>query len=501
MNVSRIGSLQIGSSMPSSPVLTSMLLTTLTLFAAQRDPLDEAEKLLRGPAEAKVREGAVKCRTLNSKKSIELLLAVLKDSQPHHRDIVWEELPNFTDPDARKRVEQEIRLNRDNEDVRQWCAELLGLFGDTVAGKTLEGLLTAKHAGVQRAAARSLGQLRYDGANQKLEALVTSKDMVVRANAIEALARIKPDAYRETFLSGLADQDGGVRTALLGALPEIYPELAETKSLASLKDTDWRVCMQAVDNLLKSPENVVVEPLIEATHHVRPTVQQRAHSILRRVTNQLWTTSDQWDGWWKAKQAGAPDNKPTLRRLGETAAPADPASFYGLQVSSDHVVFLIDKSADMAKALGGASGSKSDAALEELDRTLGHLAQGIECNVFVYAAEVKAFSKKPVKLDDRQRKAMTSFVGEQPNTGAKNIWSALSTVMQDPTIDTIYLLSSGEPEVGLYVHHNRVTEHLKDLNRFHRVVIHTVAYTSSQWYRDQIEKIAEATGGQFTFKE
>ena len=71
------------------------------------------------------------------------------------------------------------------------------------------------------------------------------------------------------------------------------------------------------------------------------------------------------------------------------------------------------------------------------------------------------------------------------------------TTWTDPELDTAYLLSSGEPDVGLYVHWNRVTRHLKDLNRFHKVVVHTVVYSGRKWYRDQLQKIVEATGGDF----
>jgi hypothetical protein len=51
------------------------------------------------------------------------------------------------------------------------------------------------------------------------------------------------------------------------------------------------------------------------------------------------------------------------------------------------------------------------------------------------------------------------------------------------------------------VHWNRVTWHLADLNRFHKVVVHTIAYSDNQWFRDQLEKIAEVTGGEFRWFE
>ena len=43
----------------------------------QKEQLEEAEKLLRGPKEPEVREGAKLCRSLNSEKAMDLVLDVL----------------------------------------------------------------------------------------------------------------------------------------------------------------------------------------------------------------------------------------------------------------------------------------------------------------------------------------------------------------------------------------------------------------------------------------
>jgi hypothetical protein len=52
-----------------------------------------------------------------------------------------------------------------------------------------------------------------------------------------------------------------------------------------------------------------------------------------------------------------------------------------------------------------------------------------------------------------------------------------------------------------YVHWNRVTEHRKDLNHLQKVTVHTISYSNSKWYCDQLEKIAEAPGGEFRYYE
>ena len=60
---------------------------------------------------------------------------------------------------------------------------------------------------------------------------------------------------------------------------------------------------------------------------------------------------------------------------------------------------------------------------------------------------------------------------------------------------------TGQPDIGLYVHWNRVTRHLRNLNRFHKVVVHSIAFTDNEGYQQQLEKIAEATGGEFRVVE
>jgi hypothetical protein len=63
-------------------------------------------------------------------------------------------------------------------------------------------------------------------------------------------------------------------------------------------------------------------------------------------------------------------------------------------------------------------------------------------------------------------------------------------------IDTIYMLTSGEPDVGLYVHGNRIAESIADVNRFQKVVLHAVAYSKESYWR-HIRQISDAMGGQF----
>jgi HEAT repeat protein len=498
-----------------NPALLSLPLALLILLPAparQDDAasarLAEARRLLDQPPEGDARSGADICAKENSPEAVEVLLEVLRrdDARPgylapaHYRDVVWGSLGQITDLYAQKVVEAELKRNSKDAWVRQWCAELLGIYGDHDFGQGLLKALSDKSDGVRAAAARSLGKLRYEPALKGLQKTARSKDPFVRANSLEAMALIEPVASEKAFLKGLGDKDGGVRCALTGALPAAYPEQTEPLSILRLADDDWRPRIQAVENLGKVRTKTAVDALISALADGRPVVGRRANDELQELTGQGFTREDQWTRWWEANRAtfSFPEG-----RGARTGGDADRtvATFNGIQLVSDHVAFLMDKSRAMSEPLKSRGKSKDEAAHEELAGVFEKLDGRLTFNLFNYALDIEAFEKRPVELGKSTAKRGLAFHEKGSIYGAKDIWKALSTAFEDPTLDTVYLLSSGEPDVGLYVHWNRVTWQLKELNRFHKIVVHSVAYSDNQWYRDQLEKISEATGGEFQWFE
>jgi HEAT repeat protein len=489
----------------------SVLVLALALvgsLAAQKDQrLVYAEKQLGEHAEQDVRDGTDTCVSINNVAAVELLLAVLNETErktrlalhpAHYRDIVWEGLVRITDRYARERVQIELRGNGKNAFVRQWSAQLLGSYGDQSFGAALRKSLADRDDGVKRQAARSLGQLKFAEAQPQLLRLIRDGDPYLRANAIEALATIDPAAHEATFVAALRDDDdGGVRCALLGAAATLLPDRAEKFSSDALEDRDWRPRMQAVDNLARIRTKTAIDSLVRAAKDGRPAVAARAEQILREVTGQPIRSADVWTQWWR-------DHRDTFEFAGEKTKAEDKAprrgdtvAYNDIPMESDHAAFLIDRSVAMKQNLSSSGVPKEDAARQELDRVLGMLRGRLTFNVFGYHEEVKAFGKKPVELTEASRQRAVKFIATVKLGQAKDIWQALETVVADATLDTAYLLSSGEPDIGTYVHWNRVTEHLRDLNRFHKVTVHTIAYSDQQWYRDQLAKIAEATGGEF----
>ena len=488
--------------------LTIALCVGLALSAGAQGaaPIEEARRLLGEANERDVRRGAELCVEIDDVDAVEALLEVLNLTSgrglapAHYRDVAWESLTAIRDPYARARVEVELRKNKKNGLVRAWCAELLGIYGSKDYGPSLRKALGDKELEVRRAAARALGRVGDPESTRELGKLVKHKDRIVRANAIEALATIDPDAFGQGLIESLsADADGGVRCALLGAVPALFTERTEELSTPALEDEDWRPRMQAVENLGEVRTKSAVDTLIGALADARPVVAARANEALQALTGQKHSKAEAWSAWWDANRAEFAFPEGLVKVVEDDDRSI--ATYNGIRLVSDHAAFLIDKSRAMSETLKSESVSKEEAAQRELARVLTQLEGELTFNVFTYNVDVQAFQKKPASLKKSTRKKALAFVEEEGLRGAKDIWMALETVLADPTLDTAYLLSSGEPDIGTYVHWNRVAAHLADLNRFHKVRVHAIAYSDSEYYREQLEKIASATGGEFKWFE
>jgi hypothetical protein len=478
--------------------------------------LERARKLLQATAEESCRNGTEICVAENSLAAVELLLDVLRLeterggylATAHYRDVVWDGLRRIEDAAGRERVALELE-NKRSVWMRQWCAELLGEYAEPLFAAALLDVLDDKELSVQRSAARALGKLRFEGADAelvrrigaKLNGLARHKDPFLRANALESRVRLEPASFQESFGQVLQDKDAGVRCALLGAAGAIDAQASEAFALAALGDADWRPRMRAVDVLATVRRPTALRGLIDALGDARPAVAQRARHHLQELTGEPLTQREAWEGWWRDKGPGFDFTK--KREKGKRSPDESrTASFIGIVFESDHAAFLIDTSAEMAKTLASKGTSKEQAAQEELAETLARMQERMQFSLFTYAHEITPFAKKmPVDLNEKNREKALEFVRAQGLAGQKDIWQALETVLDDPSIDTVFLLSSGEPEIGRYVHWNRVTWHLTELNRFRAVVVHAIAYSDSQWYREQLQKIAEVTGGEFRYYE
>jgi HEAT repeat protein len=184
--------------------------------------------------------------------------------------------------------------------------------------------------------------------------------------------------------------------------------------------------------------------------------------------------------------------------------------YHELAVRSDRVAFLVDVSGSMRErsqgsgetSAGGEGKSKIETAADELRRAVAALPKGTRVSVVVFSGEPlryhegsKANSNEAVEasaaLADRLRKFVVS-IGAKNST---NISDALDLVIDDPDVDTIYLLTDGAPSAGKRMLGSRIVEWAQRMVALSRTRIDAVALGASNKDFDFLRKLAEATGG------
>jgi hypothetical protein len=325
------------------------------LFALPQGPskedLREAQKFVLTNSEKSVRKGTNPCASLNCVSSMEILLKRFKGDQPHYRDIVWDGIVLFDDPYSREMIAKELKKNKKDAYLRQWAAEALGVYADPTYGPILMKAAKDKSVGVRRAVAKSLGQVGLKEAEKILVRFLKDKDSIVRGNAIESLLQLGVASAQEIYQQGLNDPDAGTRTALLAIVQKYSQEHTVSYSLKALQDDDWRVRLQAIENLFEcEPTTEIMDSLIPALGRVRPLVRVPLLAGIQDWTGMKFRSSEDWDRWWS-------ENRQTfLLKKGNgtnNSTEETVATYNGLRVDSDHIAFLMDISSTMDERTRG----------------------------------------------------------------------------------------------------------------------------------------------------
>jgi len=79
-------------------------------------------------------------------------------------------------------------------------------------------------------------------------------------------------------------------------------------------------------------------------------------------------------------------------------------------------------------------------------------------------------------------------------TGATNLGDAILLAFEDKEVDTIFVLSDGQPNQGKLPSADAILNEVRRINTARRIVIHTINFAGA---RDFMKKLAEENGGQF----
>ncbi|MFQ5654078.1 MAG: HEAT repeat domain-containing protein, partial [Planctomycetota bacterium] len=418
-------------------------------------------------------------------------------------DLIRRELRSLRGDGAIHYLTEDVLGDGRQHPLRRFAAaEALGYCGAGVDGvaEVLRRALAESLPGLARAAAESLGRLGAEEAVPEIAREIERRgaDRDFLEAALEALGRLDPAPAEDLLLRLSRAKDVRLRTLAVRALGRVRSEEAFQRLLEALADAAWQVRSAALTATGACRRRELVDTLVERLSReegvLLPPIVER---LIELMGVDLGPDPRRWQEHWRVARRHFEGDEPERQDSSDSrrrtfvrrAKRRDVTpSYFGLEIISKRVAFVVDVSGSMGGEVkipteGGETKTmtKMELAREELLDALPRLQIGTSFNIVRFNNGYTSFSKKPRKLSPKALKESRKFVKGLGPGGATNIYDSLEFVLQSGAVDTLYLLSDGEPTAGKYTGQQRILDEIARLNGAAQVIIHTIAlgYESS----------------------
>lgn len=387
-------------------------------------------------------------------------------------------------------VREGVRRTKPGE--RAAAAHLLGLRGGEGAAGALTTLLHDKDAAVSAAAAEGLGRIGGAAGQKALQALAGAGD----ARAVPALLalhtlRANDAEWPKELLRHAAQRDVLVRTAALRLLARLRTEAALPAGIDSLAHASWSVRAAAIELLRALRLAGGVPALIARLDKEDSRLRADLFDALEDLTGQHFPGQQMWDKWWQ--QEGKDFQVAAPKAAGKRTSEPTTVNYFNLPVVSERIVFVLDTSGSMNQPMGTGGITRLDEAVRQLGRVLERLPAKTRFNVVTFGGKAVAVHEKLVPLDGKTRAATMAALGELTAATATNVHDGLLLAFRDPEVDTIYLLTDGQPSAGPIVDPVALAAAVVAWNLSRSVRIHTVSVGTKS---SLLEQLAADSGGE-----
>ncbi|HUR27379.1 MAG TPA: VWA domain-containing protein, partial [Planctomycetota bacterium] len=359
---------------------------------------------------------------------------------------------------------------------------------DDKLDKAIVKLLANEDRVVAAAAAESLGARKSKASVPDLEAaLAKSKEAKFIAATLDALSVIhEGDAeWQKKLVEFTASDKLEVRVAAVNQLAKQknVPEL-----LKALESPDWASRLAAVQGLASVRTAEIVGTLIGRMQKEEGRMLVEFGKVLWNLTGQpFYTQPLAWKGWWEKNQATfQPISEADLakratdeeaRRLKEVSK----ASFFGIRIKSHRVIFILDVSGSMNELTRGQYIGKSGearivVAKRELSKCIDSLEANSLFNLVIFSSGVEKWLAQGITdAKGVNREEAKAYIDKLGANGGTNLYGSVQEAFNDKDVDTIFILSDGEPSVGDVIDPGTIREHVAKWNEHRHIVINAIA--------------------------
>ncbi|MEO0652452.1 MAG: VWA domain-containing protein, partial [Planctomycetota bacterium] len=432
----------------------------LTLERYQSRSLPKRERLLAGALHARYAE-------------VDYLKALMAAAAEDEVDqLTRKAVGRAVAPRLTIRLTGDLQRTVDDGNLGERTVAASALRGDrsTKFRKNLVRLLDDEDPGLRRLAVEELAA--WPGEQEVLEALLEDLEEgpelgegggLVRSATV--VAEGAPD-WDEQLRAFLEHPSASARSAALRLLHERTDPAGRVALLApALRSDDWPRVGAAVELLIAERTPEAVEALIDALGELEGRDQRAVSDGLWRISGlQLGLRAKSWQAWWDDVREGfeplSPEETELLleERRREAEEGGTSASFFGVELESRRVCFIVDTSGSMDELTswgrtdrddgGVARDTRLDVAKAELAAALDALPPGTLFNVVVFSNDADVWEGRLQPANPSTVRKAKAFVDRQKAKGGTNLYAALRVAFEDQGLDSLVLLSDGEPSMG-----------------------------------------------------
>lgn len=368
--------------------------------------------------------------------------------------------------------------------AERWnMAEALGRTNCPAALPALRKLaLEDKDAEVRRAALWALDGFEKSADAHAIAAeAMKSPDATVRATAVWAAGRVRAPGAAEVVAAGLADADDRVRGVAVYRLRWLDQSAFEARVGALSADKSPRVraaCAEAAWTLQTPPAMDVLVALV-GDADVRTAAL--AHRCLRQAAKKPFDRDPPvWKAWWDgARDKWVPKQNKDMAWFWDDKY-ATKAEVYGVRLNARRLVVVLDTSEDQALKKRGEEETRWTEICAKVNTALANLDADVAVNVVLAGDEVRTVFKEPRMLDASARQRIATQLADVRPKGGCDLWGAMRIALDQPSVDSVLLVSYAERDAGDLRHKERIRAAIERRAETSRAVIHTVFLTTKR---------------------
>ncbi len=366
------------------------------------------------------------------------------------------------------------------------------------AAAAAKRLLSHRSPEVAAAAVSALAAIGFEGGKDQIFKLLKKwrSNIDPAVELLASLAESTSPGTAQILIDVSREFSGALQIASISLLGRAKSDAALERLIEALGDKDLYVRTAAMKAIRQYKDKRVIGPLIGVMERDDGRLRGEAYKFLIEVTGQSMGPSPaDWKKWWSYAQRDF-TFKPVVE--GRTSVAA--AKYYGIEIFSKRLCFIIDRSSSMTQQVTDPKTKKKSTriklAKKELIKTLKELKAGTAVNIISFDANYRAMAKTLTLLTRTGRAKALKWVQVMKTGHGTNIYDTLSMALKDKRVDTIFLLSDGLPSRGKYTDPATILREIRKQNLVRNVTINTIAIGIEQ---DLMKKLAKENGGKYVF--